>query len=234
MCSDKKELTLKSAIGLTISFPEPHPIIKTEGEKTRELLTKKGYYDSADGKVYVDKNTVPHLLATDKAGANKIYNELNDDDKYENGVQKLISVPALQKEISERITEPRDTIQIERLKDSEQCLISLRDAQEIVRDRELQESKIRRDLPKLREEVIKKKNISQDECTGEKLHQPHAHHIIRRSDKPREALNLNNIAIVNEDTHHDIHAKEIHDKDDLIAYSDKNGGSLRNRIGNKD
>lgn len=231
MGDDKKELILRSATELTLSFSEPHPIIKDEGKKTRELLPQNSSFDPTTGKVYVDKKVVPQLLATDKAGANKIYNELDDDDKFENGTQKLVSIPALQKEIAERITEPRDTIQIERLKDSERCLIAVRDAPEIVKERELLESKNRKDFPKVRKQIIKANDITQDECTGEPLEaSPHAHHIERKSDNPRRALDPDNIAIINNNTHHDIHAKDINDEEALLEYSEQKGGNLKNRI----
>lgn len=233
MSDDKGELILKPATELTLSFPEPHHMIKDEGKKTRELIKQTGHVDPDTGKVFVDKKSLPHLLATDKAGVNKVYNELDNDDKLEDGERKLVSVPAVQKEISERITEPRDTIQIERLKDSEACLRTLRDAPEIVHARELLESKNRKDFPKVRNKLIKENNITHDECTGQPLQEnPHAHHIERKADNPRKILDTNNIAIVNDDTHHVIHEENIHDEESLLKFSEENGGNLTNRIKN--
>lgn len=231
MSNDKKKLTLKPATELTLSFPKPHQHIENEGNKTRKLLPSNSHYEPATGKVFVDKKILPHLLATDKAGANKFYNELDNDDKCEYSEQKLVSVPAVQKEISKRIEEPRDTIQTERLKDSEQCLITVRDAPEIAKERELLESKNRRDLPKIQKKVIQENNITHDECTGEPLGAtPHAHHIERKADNPRKTLDPNNLAIINDNTHHDIHAKGIHSPEELLKYSEENGGNLGSRI----
>ncbi|AMM82944.1 hypothetical protein KNO35_02570 [Pasteurella multocida] len=234
MCDDKKELILRPATELTLSFPKPHQQIKNEGKKTQQLLTQHSFFEPETGRVYVDHNIVPHLLATDKAGANKFYNQLDNDDKRENGMQKLVSCPAMQKEISERITEPRDVIQNERLKYNEQCLIIVRDAPEIERERIILESTNRKCFQKLKKKIVKENNLTQDECTGEPLEtSPHAHHIERKSDNPRKALDPNNIAIINSSTHHDIHAKNINNRDALLEYSVQNGGKLSERIEKK-
>lgn len=232
-CEGNNEVALINSNDMTLNFPEASPHITKEGGKTREIIKENGYADPNTGETFIDKTALPHLLVTDKAGVNKFYNGLNNDEKRENGNNKLVSVPAIQKEVAKRIEEPRDTLEKERLRDTEKCLIVLRDSPEIEKERELVESKNRKNLKKFKEKIIKENNITNDECTGEPLSSPHAHHIERQADNPRKALDSKNIAIVNPDTHQDIHSKKIHNKEELLDYAEKNGGNLGNRIKNK-
>lgn len=235
MCKENSQLpSLTPAIELNVNLPVPHEKIKKEGEKTNELVSKHGYADKSTGQTFIEKTALLHLLATDQKGVNKIWNETDDEDKRLDGKKRLMSVPAVQKVIATRIEEPRDALEKERLKHSEQALIALRDAPEIEKERQIQEVKNRIDFPKIKKKIIKDNNIDTDECTGEPLEQhPHAHHIERRADNPRKALDPNNIAIVNCNTHREkIHHKDsnLEDKDSLLEYSRNNGGSLHERI----
>ena len=101
---------VRTASDLTITFPDRNlHITQEEAIKTRELIVSKGAY-TPDGRAYINKEALPHLLSTDMKGVNRIYNDLGSEDKLELGDQKLISVPAVNKEISKRIEEPRDTL----------------------------------------------------------------------------------------------------------------------------
>ena len=221
---------LTPANDLNIKLPKPHKQIKKEGERANKLIKQHGYADKSTGQTFIEKEALPHLLATDQKGVNKIWNETDDEDKRLDGKKRLMSVPAAQKVIATRIEEPRDALEKERLKHSEQALIALRDAPEIEKERQLQEVKNRKDFPKIKNKIIKDNNIITDECTGEPLEpNPHGHHIERRADNPRKVLDPNNIAIVNCDTHREkIHHKNsnLEDKDSLLEYSRNNGGSL--------
>lgn len=235
MCKEDTQLpALTSASDLNIKLPKPHEKIKEEGEKANGLIKQHGYADKSTGQTFIEKTALPYLLATDQKGANKIWNETDDEDKRLDGKKRLMSVPAVQKVIATRIEEPRDTLEKERLKHSEQALIALRDAPEIEKERQLQEVRNRKDFPKIKNKIIKDNNIITDECTGKPLEpNPHGHHIERRADNPRKVLDPNNIAIVNCDTHREkIHHKNsnLEDKDSLLEYSRNNGGSLHERI----
>lgn len=207
MMSDKKNLpAVHSAKDITINFPDKNKhITDKEAEKSRNLIQNKGAYTN-DGKAYVDKDTLPHLFATDKKGANRFYNNLEDEDKLELGKQSLASVSSVNKELSERIQEPRDTLQKERLRDSEKCINAFRDAPELEKIREVEESKNRREQSKLKAKKIKAENISACQLTGEPLEpDADAHHVTRRADKPRKARDLDNIVVVNKQPHGEIH-----------------------------
>lgn len=223
--SDGKNLpAVHSAKNLSISFPEKNKHISDkEAEKSRELVKNNGAYTN-DGRAYIDKNALPHLLATDKKGANRFFNNLEDEDKLELGNQNLASVSSVNKEISERIQEPRDTLQKERLRDSEACVNAFRDAPELEKIREVEESKNRKEQPKLKAKKIKAENITACELTGAPL-APDAdvHHIERQADKPRKARDLNNIVVANKTPHREVHAAGAETPEELSALCTEKG-----------
>lgn len=215
---EDKKITIHSTSDLNISFPEPNEYIKKEGEKTKILVKKDGSY-TPDGRVFLKKNTLPHLLATDKKGVNRFYNDLEEEDKLENGQDKYASVESIQKEASKRIQEPRDTIQKTRLKYTEECLVAVRDAPEIEGLRELEESKNRKELPKIKNKKLKAERV--DYVTGEELNKPEVHHVERIADNPRKALDEDNLVVVNKKTHDELHNKGIESKNELEKFKNK-------------
>lgn len=223
--SDEKNLpVVHSAKDLTIIFPEQNKHISdTEAEKNRSLITDNGAYTS-DGRAYIDKNALPHLLATDKKGANRFFNNLEDDDKLELGNQNLASISSVNKELSERIQEPRDTLKKERLRDSEACIIAFRDAPELEKSREVEESKNRKEQSNLKAKKIKSENITSCELTGEQLEpDADAHHIERQADNPRRARDLGNIVVANKSPHREIHAAGAESLEELSALCAEKG-----------
>jgi len=216
--SNKNKIILHSSEKLTIKFDEPIKEIEKEGKLTRSKLKSNSSYTS-DGRVWINKDDVSHLLATDKKGANIIYNDLDDDDKLENGNTKNISIEAIQKEVSKRIQEPRDTLKKERLKDTEKCLPSMRDAPELEKIRELEESRIRKELPRVKAKKLKAETL--DCITKEPLVKPEVHHKNRIADKPREALDDENLAAINDTTHGVIHQEGYDTKEGFEKYSEK-------------
>lgn len=223
--SDENNLpVVHSAKDLSISFPEKNKHISDkEAEKSRELVKNNGAYTN-DGRTYIDKNALPHLLATDKKGANRFFNNLEDEDKLELGNQNLASVSSVNKEISERIQEPRDTLQKERLRDSEACVNAFRDAPELEKIREVEESKNRKEQPKLKAKKIKAENITACELTGAPLDpDADAHHIERQADKPRKARDLNNIVVANKLPHREVHAAGAETPEELSALCTEKG-----------
>lgn len=232
MCKENSQLpSLTPAIELNVNLPVPHEKIKKEGEKTNKLVRKHGYADKETGQTYIEKKALPHLLATDQKGANKIWNETDDEDKKCDGSKQLISIPAMQKVLAQRIEEPRDALEKERLRHSEKALIAFRDTPEIENERQIQEVQNRTNFSNVKSGIIRENNIRNDECTGEPLEKnPHGHHIERKADNPRKTLDPNNIAIINPDTHKEIHSEGLEDRESLLKYSRDNGGTLHNRL----
>lgn len=214
-------ITVYKARELTLNFPDSdNEYIKDQVEKTKNVIKENGIYTS-DGKAFVDKKSVPHLLATDTKSANRIYNNLDDEDKFENGTEKYISVDATQKELSKRIQEPRDTNEIDRLKYSEKAIVTLRDAPELEKKREQLESHIRKELPKIKKKKRKMDKI--DDITGDKLDTPEVHHKDRVADKPRKALDNDNLATLNKPTHKKLHKLDIETREEYDEYKLKKG-----------
>lgn len=224
--SDKKknELVVHSASELTLNFPKANQHISdNDVNKTRVTIREQGAYTS-DGKAFINKKSLPKILATDNKGANRFVSDLDDEDKMQNGKNTLVSAPAVMKEISERIQCSIDTIKKEKLKDSEGCVATLRDAPELEKIREVQESKIRKELPNLKKKKIKAEGITACQVTDQPLKpDAHAHHISRKADKPDLALDLNNIAVVNPQPHDEIHSAGAESAEELSALCKKKG-----------
>lgn len=225
--SDEKNLpAVYSAKNLSISFPEKNKHISDkEAENNRNLVRNNGAYTS-DGRAYIDINALPHLFSTDKKGVNRFFNNLEDEDKLELGNQNLASVSSVNKELSERIQEPRDTLQKERLRDSEACVNAFRDAPELEKIREVEESKNRKEQSKLKAKKIKAENITTCELTGAPLElDADAHHIERQADNPRRARDVNNIIVTNKAPHREIHAAGAETPEELSALCAEKGWS---------
>lgn len=218
MCEDKSLPVVHSASQLTIIFPAKNKHISDkESEKNRAVIQSGGAYTS-DGRVYIDKAALPHLLATDAKGANRFYNNLDDEDKLELGNKMLASASSVNREISERIQQPRDTLQKERLRDSEGCINALRDAPELEKIREAEESRIRKEQSSLKEKKIRAEGISACQLTGEPLDpDAHAHHMERQADNPRKAIDLKNVIVVNPSPHGEVHKAGAETPEELSA-----------------
>ncbi|MDN8644349.1 hypothetical protein Q0S19_07735 [Stenotrophomonas indicatrix] len=217
--TDKDNLpVVHSAKDLNIIFPEKNKHISDgEASKNREIVKNNGAYTS-DGRAYLDKVALPHLLATDQRGVNRIYNDLENADKLEVGAQNLVAVSAVNKVISERIQEPRDSLQKERLRDSEACVNAFRDAPELEKIREVEESRSRKEQPRLKEKKIRAESITACQLTGAPLDpDADAHHIERQADKPRKARDLRNIVVANKSPHREVHAEGAETPEELSA-----------------
>lgn len=224
MSDDKNLPVVHSAENLTITFPKKNEHIDDkDAERNRHLIKKDGAYTN-DGRAYVDTSALSHLLATDKRGVNRFYTKLDNNDKLELGSRRLASVSSVNKEISERLQEPRDTLQRERLRDAEGCVNAMRDAPELEKIREVEESKNRKEQPKLKAKKIKAGNITTCQLTGAPLDpDADAHHVERQADQPRKARDLNNIIVANKPPHREVHAAGAESQEELSLLCDKNG-----------
>ena len=228
----KKEIVLRSPADLdNFNYPEKKSknLTDTEYFNIKNNL-EKNVRITPESEIIVNKKGIPKILLTDPKGANKFVNNLDDDQKLKNGTDKFVKLSPLQQELSKRIQEPRDSLTREKLKENEYGLMTIRDTYELEKGREIDYQRIRNELPKLKEKKMKAENISTDDITGEPL-KPNAvaHHIERKADNPKQALNLDNIALLNQDTHIEGHqsnfeGKENYDnfKNDKQKRSDKN------------
>lgn len=218
--SDNTPPALRSTSTLSPKFPDMNEHIdQKQGNKTRNLLQNTSTYDSG-GRLLLDNKSLPHLLATDAQGANRFYNDLGDEEKVVDGDKKYASASSVQKELSDRVQEPRDSIQKERYRDTEECIKSLRDSPELEKIREVEESKLRKDQKRLKERKMKAEQINACQATGEDLlPNAEAHHIERRADKPRKAGDLANIAIVNPEAHAQIHMSGVGSEQEFSQFA---------------
>lgn len=199
------QVVVYSASELNIEFPKKNiNITNKEARHSRSLIVSEGAYTS-DGRAFVGSKSLSALLATDEKGAKRFYSNLNNDDKYENANKLLASVASVQKEISKRIQEPRDTLKREKLRDNEDCIKAFRDHPTLEKMREVEESKIRKQLPSLKKKKIKAESITKCQLTETPLEEDcELHHITRRADEPRRSLDPNNAIIINKKTHTEI------------------------------
>ncbi|WP_233238846.1 hypothetical protein [Bordetella sp. LUAb4] len=210
--------TLYAAADLNLQLPDAKDLITPEdASRTRELIREGGAYTPAGQALQATKG-VAQYLGTDSAGAKKFYNDLPNEDKVQNGNVRYVTHSALNKEVSRRIQEPRDVYKLERLKDAEACLNAFRDHPELEKRRLLAESKIRRELPKLKQKMLKAENITNCQVSGEPL-QPDAevHHIERQADQPHKSLEPANLLLINKPPHREIHDAAAHSPDALAS-----------------
>lgn len=221
----KKEKNLPSvrkAGDLTINFPSNNLLEEKEQDVIKKAINQGGIV-SEEGRCYVDTKKLPKLLVTDKKGAAKVYNNAQENDKYENGDNQYLSTSEIKKNIDERIQEPRSTLEHEKLKYSEKCINSFRDSIELVNERHIESDRIVKDRPLLTSRKIKEENITECQLSGEAFEgDARGHHIERVVDNPRKARDLNNIVAVKDEIHNDIHDKGAESPEELKKYIKEN------------
>jgi hypothetical protein len=213
-----------------IRFPE-NPNLK-DSEKSRiEDAIMKGSIVNPKGRLFLNKRNLPNVLATDKKGANKVYNNSQEDDKFENGDEQYLSTSQVRKEVDERLQQPRGALEREKLKHSGNCLDTIRESPTLVSERLIQSDRIRQERPKLTKRVIKDESIETCELSGEEFeNDAEAHHIERVCDDPLKALDNDNLIVVKKEIHGDIHKNNLEGQDGLEEYADKKGYKLPNRL----
>ncbi|HEY8034662.1 MAG TPA: hypothetical protein VIF37_03630 [Methylobacter sp.] len=230
MCDEQKNHpAVRSASEINIQFTEESKALDSQdAEKIRKTVVKHG--GDYGGKCFIEKSGLPRLLCTDAKGANRVYINAAPKDKFQDGDKRYINVTAVQKEIGDRIQQPRDAYMHERLKYSDQCLRDYRDNPTVAQDRHIEESMIRRDLPKLKSRKIAVEGITACQYTGESLEKnAAAHHRIRKSDDPSLALDLNNVDIINPKPHKKVHDEGAESPDELRALCEKESWNFPER-----
>ncbi|WP_146010041.1 hypothetical protein [Burkholderia sp. WAC0059] len=215
---------IHSAQELDIKFPEAKGYIPPKDAAKTQALIQSGCVFTGDGQTFVPTKGLSHLLATDQPGVNKFVNDLPNTDKTRRGEDRFVTTASLQKEVSRRIQEPRDVDKRERLKDTEACLIAFRDHPELDKRRAINELQNRKELPKLKQQILNARGITTCEVSGEPL-QPNAavHHIERQADQPNKSLDPDNLLLVNPGPHGKIHEAEAHSPEALDDLAKQEG-----------
>ncbi len=227
---EKKLPAERKAADLTINFPTNNLLEEKEQDSIKKAINEGGLV-SEKGKCYVNKEKLPKLLVTDKKGAAKVYNNAQENDKYENGNNKYLSTSEVKKNIDERIQEPRSSLEHEKLKYSESCINAFRDSTELVTERHIESDRIVKDRPLLTKKKIKAENITECQLSGEPFEDDaRGHHIERVADNPRKARDLDNIVVVKNQIHDDIHDKEAESQKELKRYIEKKHYNMPDNI----
>lgn len=226
----KKNQLAILASDLDIKFPESPDYIddKTEEAIQNSILTNGVVYSTDNVAVnkecYLGKNALTTLLKTDVKGVNKLYNNLPKSDKKTNGKDRQIKLSATQKIVSDRIQEPRSPLVNQHLQYVESCLISFRDCPQLQNDRALSNAQIQEKLPKLKSSLIKERELTECEYTGEPLdNKSAAHHRNRKADHPAQSLDPENIDIINNSPHITVHSEDAETSEEVDALADKMG-----------
>lgn len=229
--NDNKQLPVKfTAKELDLKFPDNKLLTKDEQSKINKAV-KGGGIVASDGRGFFDANVLPDLLSTDKKGAAKVIVNATDEDILKNGNDKYLSMSATKKEIDKRIQEPRNMLKIEKLKHSEKCINTFRDAPELEKERQIEANRITEERSTLTNKKIKAENITACQLSGDKFNNDaRGHHIKRVEDEPREARNLNNIVVVKENIHKDIHVCGAESPEELITYAKSHDYSIPDNL----
>ncbi len=225
MKDEKKETSLVKykAEDLSIDFPDNKYLSDKEKAITRNAINKGGIVKN-DGRTFVNKNNMSNLLCTDKKGANKVYNDLDDDEKFQDGNSKYADTSAITKELSKRIQEPRPQLERERLKDSRDCINAFIDSPKLEKERSIESDRIQKELPKLTKKKMKSENIKCDQLTGETFdNDVEGHHKERKSDNPRKATDMSNILVTKKKNHQEIHKNGAEDSESLKKLAQEKG-----------
>lgn len=208
---------LRKASELTIKRPDS-ALEKQEEDKIINAV-KEGGVVTNEGKCFIDSKQLHKVLATDKKGAAKVYIDAQDKDKYKHGNNNYLSVAEIKKNIEERIEEPRSTLEHEKLEYSEKVLNEFRGAPELVKERHIEADRIKNERPLLTKKKMKKENIKKCELSGEEFeNDARGHHVERVEDNPRKARDLNNIVVIKEEIHKDIHENGAESPEKLKEY----------------
>ena len=183
---------------------------------------------------YIEKDSLTVVLATDKKGVNRFYNNLETEQKIENGDNKFVSYPAVNEKLSEKIMTQPDFDKLFKLRHAEKCLNTIRDNDELVIARGRQKEIDHKEIRGLKDKKIKDQNITCCQLTGEPLQKnAAAHHIERQADSPRKAKDLNNVIVVNPKPHEIIHNKGAESKIELEDLCKKEKWNIPKEIKNK-
>lgn len=228
--SEKDTSLVKYAAGeLSIVFSDNNKNLTDKENAVPRNAVNKGGIVKSDGQTFINKNELSTLLNTDKQGGNKIYNDLDDDEKFEDGNSKYAASSAIIKELSNRIQEPRTQLEREKLKESRDCINAFIDTPQLETERSIESDRIQKDLPKLTKKKMKTENIVCDQLTGEEFdNDAEGHHKERKSDNPRKALDPDNIIVTKKKNHQEIHKNGAGDRESLKNLALEKGWSTDN------
>lgn len=224
MSKDKKrEVLLRPAKDLSITFPDRGDLEAEEADKIQKAVTKGGVVYPKKG-LFENRTSLKTILQTDTPGAKRAYINAPEEDKFSDGNNDYISVAEIKKQIEKRKEQPRNALEQEQLSYADKCLDAFREAKELKKERELEALRIQRDRPKMT--AMKMSANGDDRCqlSGKTLNgKGQGHHIERVADAPEKARDLDNIIIVSEEIHRDIHSGGYDTVEGLKEYIKKNG-----------
>lgn len=188
-----------------------------KGTITSILNACKSSFGDENTVIYFDSKFIHTILRTKKDIARKYIFELEKSDKINYGNKIYVSLPAIMKLVTERMTSLGVSKTRDYLAFVEAYLISIRDNDKFINIRTKLEKDWASELNKLKNQRIKKYKIKNDELTGENLRKNHQFSHIRAKAIYREnALDINNGLVVNGETHFIITSRKVIDEEGLL------------------
>lgn len=205
---------------LELEFPKNKYLEKKETDRIESAILKSGIA-TKDGNCFIGLDQLPKLIASDKAAAARTYNNADEKYKLEDSKEKFLGLPEIQKEITKRLQEPRSALEREKLNHSEECLKTFRENEALNKKRVIESDRIAKGRLTIGSEKIKKEKIEECQLSGGKFNgDAEAHHIERVADEPNKALDPDNLIVVKQQIHKDIHKKNAETPEELKKFID--------------
>lgn len=209
---EKNELSIRKATEFDIKFPDNQNLKDNEKNQIQKAITDGAI--AIGTKTFVDSDKVPKLLSTDKKGVQIVLNNAPKEDVKQYGDTDYLSTPHIQKEIAKRKEQPRSELEREKLNYASGCLNAFSGNSQLNKERNIGNDRIVKGRSKIGGKVIKERDASVSEISGEQLRgDARVHHKNRVADKPEEAFDDDNLTVIKEQEHTEYHSsKYIQDK----------------------
>lgn len=203
----KEEISVRLASEFEITYPKSSFLNDKEEKRIQKAVTEGGI--AIGTKTYMDSEKLPCLLNTDIKGVQLALNDAPDKDLKSYGDKDYLSTPQVQKEIAKRREQPYSKLDREKLKYAGECVERFSNNIQLDNERTIESERINKERPKLCKKVIKERNSTISELSGKPLENTaRVHHKNRVADKPEEALNRDNLAVIRDDEHKEFHSSD--------------------------
>lgn len=219
---ENNELSIRKASEFDIKFPENKNLKTNEKAQIQKAITDGAI--AIGTKTYVDSDKVPKILGTDKKGVQMVLNNAPKEDVKQYGDTEYLSTPHLQKQIAHNKEQPRPELDREKLKYASECLDAFSGNSQLNKERNIESDRITKGRSKIGAKVIKERGSTVSEISGKPLDgKACVHHKSRVADKPEEAFDDDNLAVILVNEHTDFHASNYtQDKNGFEEYTSEN------------
>jgi hypothetical protein len=214
------------ASDIKLDIQKSEKLTEEEQSKINNVVQENGIV-TQDLRTAINKNGIKAILTTDQKAVNRLYNNLDEDDKIENGDEKYIRTPAVIKEICEREENYHNPHTKAILEHSKRALDALSNNSEVENLRQIDKSRKDKQLPQVKQEKIKE-SMSIDNLTGESIEKGDVHHTERVADNPRKQNDKENLIFTSHKNHSKIHKENAETPKELEQLAKNEGWNYPN------